>query len=212
MSEDGGETQGHMSRRTRAVILLAMTAVGAGAIALAVWAIIIMPRINPGAQRGVGASGFTAFVEPDSDLGMGTVVRKEDVEEVLGSKAKTVGDVVVSKVMNLDGNRGQTATYSFVRSDGRKASVYVDVMLFKNQPTFDAADVTKNTLKGGTVGDLPVYYMHALTLGSEREYRLLVVKGLNVYKFVLVQPYRNITITEVAALAAMKKLAAKAEI
>ncbi|MCA9324816.1 hypothetical protein KDA23_01970, partial [Candidatus Saccharibacteria bacterium] len=181
LSEDGGEIQGHMTRRTRAVVLLAMTIVGIGAIALAVWTIIIMPRTNPGAQRGVSASGFTAFVEQDSDLGMGTVVKKEDVKSVLGNKSKSVSDVVVSKVMNLDGNRGQTATYPFVRADGKKASVYVDVMLFKNQAALDAANVTKNTLKGGMIGDLPAYYLHALTLGSDREYRLLVIKGLNVY-------------------------------
>lgn len=211
-SIDTDEGVNGISPRTRAVVLAFMIAIGIGAIALAVTAIVLLPKANPGAQRGVGATGFTAFTEENGDLGMGKVVSKEDVASVLGNKSKVVSNVSVSKVFNIDGSRGQTASYDFVRSDGVKATTYVDVMVFKNQATLDAANVTKNTAKGGTVNNHPVYFMHAQTLGSDREYRLMIVKGLKVYKFVVVQPLRNITISEVAALAAMKKLAAKAEL
>ena len=200
-----------LSRQKRAAILSAMIVVGAIVVILAIIAIIVTPKVNPGAQRGVGASGFQAFTEENSDLGMGTIVSKEDVAAALGDKAKVVSKVEVSKVINIDGSRGQTATYNFVRSDGARSNIYIDLMIFKNQPTFDSANVTMNTIKGGTINGLQVYYLHAQTLGSEREYRLMVTKGINVYKFVFVQPLRNITISEVAALATLKKLAAKVE-
>jgi len=205
------ETPVGLSRRKRAAILTAMIVVGAVAVVLAIVAIIVTPKVNPGAQRGVGATGFQAYAEDNSDLGMAKIVSKENVAAVLGDKAKVISNVDVSKVINVDGNRGQTATYNFVRSDGARANIYIDLMIFKNQTTFDAANVTNNTIKGGTINGLQAYYLHAQTLGSEREYRLMVIKGTNVYKFVFVQPYRNITVSEVAALATLKKLAAKVE-
>jgi hypothetical protein len=201
-----------ISRRTRAIILPILIVVGTGAVVLAVLAIIVMPRVNPGAERGYGANGYHAFVEPDGNLGMAKVVSKDDVETILGNKAKVVSNVDVSKVFNLDGTRGQTATYDFVRSDGVKSSLYVDLMFFKNQQTLDDAHVTADTLKAGTINGYSAYYMHALTLGKDREYRLLVVNGLKVYKFVIAQPHRNVQISEVSALAALKKLAAKAHL
>jgi hypothetical protein len=201
-----------ISLRTKALVLPVLVAIGAGAIAIAILSIIVVPRINPGSQRGVGANGFQAFIEPEGDLGMGSVVSKQDVEEVLGKNAKKVNDVEVTKVFNLNGNRGQTATYKFTRTDGLKVSLYVDVMAFKNVPELEAANVTEGTVDAGMVNGHHAYYMHAQTLGSDREYRVLVVNGLKVYKFVIVQPYRYITISEVTSAAALKKLAAKAHL
>jgi len=201
-----------LSRRTRLVVLPLFALIGIGAVVLAVITIIVMPRVNQGSQRGVGADGFRAYLEENSTLGIDKVATKNQVITCLGAKAKSVDDVAVSKVFNLDGNRGQTATFDFVRTDGNKASVYIDVMLFKNVPTMNNADILAGTGKAGTIQGHPAYYMHAQTVGSDREYRLLVTNGLKAYKFVVVQPVRNITISEVGALAAMRKLASEAKL
>lgn len=201
-----------LSTRAQAIILPILVSFGSAAVVLAVLSIVFTPKVNPGAERGVGADGFQAYVESDTDLGMGKIVKKTDVEAVLGKAAKSVSDVDVSKVVYIGGNRGQTATYNFVRTDGVKCSTYVDVMMFKNQTEFNNADVTKATLKASLVKGNQSYYMHALTLGSTREYRLMIVKGLSVYKFVIVQPVRNIAISEVTALSMMNKLASQSDI
>lgn len=199
-----------LSKRARLFVLPLMIFVGAGAVILAIITIIVMPKVNPGAQRGVGANGFQAYVEQNGDLGIAKLVTKDEVAKALGDKAKSVDGAQVSKVMNIDGSRGQTATYSFVRTDGKKSSLYVDLMFFKNQPTLDAAHVTTATAKAGTISGRQAYYLHAQTLGSDREYRLMVVDGLKVYKFVIVQPRTSIAISEVSALASLKKLAQSA--
>lgn len=204
--------RGLSSRRLRFVVLPVMGVVAIGAIVLAVITIIVMPKADQGAQRGVGANGFRAFEEKDGNLGVGKVVTKAEVTSELGNKAKSVDDAVISSVFNIDGTRGQTATYPFTRTDGTKVSLYVDVMLFKNTAALNSANVYNNTLKAGKVNGRDVYYMHALTIGKDREYRLLVVNGLKVYKFVVSQPLSNITISEVSALAVLKKLVAKAEL
>ena len=195
------------------VIVPILGFVAIGAVVLAVLSILAMPKSNPGEQRGVGANGFRAYEEKGTTLGMNDTVSKDDVVWALGKKAKSVGDPQTSNVFNLDGNRGQTLTFDLVRADGGKASLYVDLMLFKNVHEFNQAKVLASTVKeAGKIGGHPGYYMVAQTLGSDREYRLMVVNGLKVYKFVLVQPYRSITINEVGALASLKKLAGKADL
>jgi hypothetical protein len=201
-----------LSRRTRLVVLPLFAVIAVGAIVIAVITIIVMPRVNQGSQNGVGANGFRAYQEENSTLGIDKVVDKSEVAASLGSKAKSVGDVDISKVFNYDGNRGQTATFEFVRSDGNTSSLYVDVMLFKNVTTMNNANILAGTAKAGTIQGHPVYYMHAQTLSSDREYRLLIANGLKAYRFVVVQPYRNITISEVSALAVLRKLADKANL
>lgn len=200
-----------LRRHAQTAILPLFIVIGLGVIAATVLAIVLVPRINPGSQRGVGANGFHAYVEEGGDLGVGKMVSKQIIADVLGKKAKSVSDVKVSKVFNLNENKAQTATYEFIRSDGVKSSVYVDLMRFKNQSDYGAAAVTANTLNAGMVNGRQAYYMHAQTLGSSREYRLLVLDGLKVYKFVMVQPFGNIKISEVSAMAALKKIAEKAQ-
>lgn len=201
-----------LTPRARAIVLPVLVAISAGAVIYGIISVVLVPRINPAAQRGVGANGFQAYVEDNGDLGISNVVSKSDVETVLSGKAKTVSTADISKVFNLDGNRGQTVTYSFKRSDNVNASLYVDLMSFKNQQTLDDANVTQNTTQTSDVSGHHAYYMHAQTLGAGREYRLMVVDDLKVYKFVIVQPVQNITINEVAAIAALKKLALKAHL
>lgn len=201
-----------LSPRARMVLLAALTIVGGGAIAIAIISIVIVPLVNPGSQRGVGANGFQAFVEDGGNLNIANTVSKQEVVDALGDKAKSVSDAQVSKVFNIDGTRGQTVTYDFVRANGLKASLYIDLMYFSNLQTLESTGVTASTGDAGRVNGHQAYYMHAQTFGSEREYRLMIINGLKVYKFVISQPYRTISINEVSALATLKKLAAKAEL
>lgn len=201
-----------VSKGQRRLLLSVIIVLSVAILVLTFIAIIAMPYVNPASQRGVGANGFRAFQENASTINVDKIVSKDLVKEHLGAKAKSVDDVEVSRVFNLDGSRTQTATYPFVRPDGTKASVYVDVMFFKNQATLDDAKVTTSTMKAGMIAGNPAYYMHAQTFSSDREYRLMVVKGLKVYKFAMVQPYRKITISEVSSLALLKKLAEDAKL
>lgn len=204
------DQDGVLTRKARMVILPLFLLIATGVVIISVLAIAVNPRVKPASQYGVGANGFQAFVEQGGDMGMAKFIVKKDVESTLGKNAKVVGDAMVSKVMNINGNRGQTVTYDFVRADGSKASVYADLMFFKNKSELDSAAVTTNTLQTGDISGHKAYYMHAQTLSSDREYRLLVIDDLKVYKFVLVQPYRDVTISEVSAMAVLKRLAAKA--
>lgn len=194
------------------IIVPIMGIIAAAAVILAIFSIITMPKSGEGAQRGVGADGFSAYEEKGTTLGIDKVVSRDDVVAVLGKKAKSVGDQQVSNVFNLDDNRGQTLTYSFVRPDDKEVSLYVDVMLFKNMNVLEAANIYAGTASAGNVGAHPAYFMRAQTMGSDREYRLMVVNGLKVYKFVMVQPYRSITMSEVVAVSILKQLAEKAEL
>lgn len=201
-----------ISRRTRLIILPIFGVIAIGTAILVVITIIVMPRADSNDQRGVGADGFRAFLEKDGDIGVARAVTKSEVVAALGNKAKSVSDVDVTKVINIGGNRGQTATYPFVRTDNTKVNLYIDVMMFKNITSLEDANVYRATLDAGKINGRQAYYLHAQTIGSDREYRLMIVNGLKVYKFVMVQPYRSITINEVAALAVLKRLAAKAEL
>ncbi len=201
-----------ISRRKRALILPILVLISVGAIILALIVIFVANQPVPGSRYGVGADGFRAFTEKDGDIGIANVVSKEAVVNALGSKAKKVDDVQVSSVFNLNGSRGQTATFGFTRQDGRAVSLYVDEMIFKNKVSFDEAKVTVGTASAGTVNGHPIYFMHAQTIGSTREYRLLAINGLRAYKFVIVQPSGSITLSEISSLAALKKLVAKAQL
>jgi hypothetical protein len=201
-----------LTKRQRTLILPLFVVIGTGAIVLAVLAIIVMPRTTNDNQRGIGADGFQAYQETGTDLGIGKVVSKSDVVAALGVNAKSVSDADVSKVFNYNGDRGQTLTFNFKRADNNQASLYIDVVLFKNSASLTNTNIYNGTGKAGTINGLSAYYMHAQTLGTIREYRLLVVNGLKAYKFVIDQPYKNITISEVSALAALKKLALKAQL
>lgn len=207
-----GKGDEKLSPRARVALLAVLTLVGGGAIVIAIVSILIVPLVNPGSQKGVGADGFQAFVEQGGSLSVVNAVSKQEVVEALGNKAKSVSDAEVSKVFNIDGTRGQTVTYNFKRANGLDASLYIDLMHFGNLATFEGARVTASTAEAGKVNGHQAYYMHALTFGSDREYRLMVINGLKVYKFVITQPYRTISINEVSALATLKKLAEKAEL
>jgi hypothetical protein len=201
-----------LSRRQRLIILPVFITIAIAVVVLTVITIIIMPKADQDSKYGVGANGFRAFKEQGTTLDIDKVVSKDQVINSLGNKAKSVDDVSVSSVFNLNGNRGQTATYNFVRADGKNANLYVDMMQFKSSAEMNSANILAGTGKAGAIQGHPAYYMHAQTLGSDREYRLLVVNGLKAYKFVVVQPVKSITISEVGALATARKLAADAKL
>lgn len=192
--------------RVRYVAFPLMAIVALGAILFIVITLANLPKPE-GAMRGVGADGFRAFEEKDGNLGVGSIVAKSKVVEALGAKAKEVKDPSVSTVFNLNGTRGQTVTYDIVKANGKPGSVYVDLMIFKNTFALEEANIYKNTGKTDSIRGHDTYYMHAQTIGSDREYTLLIVDGVKVYKFVLTQPFRDITISEVMAFASLKKIA-----
>ena len=194
------------------IVLPIFLLLGAGVIILTILSIMFILRPEQDAKFGVGADGFRAFVEENGDLGVRSVITKDQVAAALGDKAKSIGDADVSKVFNLNGDRGQTLSFPFIRTDGKKASLYVDVKLYKNMQSQEKDHIYTSTTKGGTAGGHPVYYKHAQTIGSEREYHLIVVNGLKAYRFVIAQPAKSMLINEVASLAALKRLAAEAKL
>lgn len=199
---------GPLSKRTRRVILPIFLVIGAGVVALTALSIIILlPKSEEGAQYGVGADGFRAYVEENGNLGVGSIATKAQVTAALGDKAKSVGDPEVSKVFNMNGDRGQTATYPFVRADGANAHVHIDLRLYKNVESLEKDNIYVATQKTSAVNGHPAYFKLAQTLDNAREYHMIVVNGLKVYRFVFAQPAKKVTVTEVAALATLKRLA-----
>jgi hypothetical protein len=201
-----------LTKKQKALILPVMVVIGAAAVILAVLAIIVAPQAPKALQRGIAANGFYAYEEQDSDLGVGRLVTKDAVVTALGSKAKSVSDVNVSNVFNYDGDRSQTATFNFVRADGKTASLYIDMTLFQDNTSMNKQHIYADTEQTRAINNHPTYYMHAQTLGSIREYRLLVVNGLKAYKFVIDQAYSSVTISEPTALASLIKLARTANL
>lgn len=197
--------------RVKFIVFPLLALVAIGAVAFAVVTIANLPKPE-GAMRGVGADGFRAYAEKDGDLGAGNVASKQTVVESLGEKAKEVKDVSTTTVFNLNGTRGQTATFDIVKANGKPGSVYIDITMFRNTIELDKANIYAYTGKTDPINGHPAYYMHAQTIGSDREYRLMVVNGAKVYKFVLVQPFRDITINEAGAVATLKKIAAKSQL
>ncbi len=192
----------------RKIILPLFLVIGAGVIALTVLSIIMVPKPSKSTNYGIGADGFRAFVEEKSDLGISALIDKQKVVSALGSRAKSVGDKEVSKVFNYNGDRSQTVTYRFVRTDNVASTLYVDMKLYKNAQALEKDNIYVATLKTDPIGGHPVYFKHAQTIDGKREYHLMVVNGLKAYRFVVAQPYKNVTLSEVVALSALKRLAA----
>jgi len=196
-----------LTKKQKAVVLPVMVVVGAAAVVAAIWTIVILPNANDASRNGSAANGFSAFIEKKTDLGAGKLVTKDDVTKALGNKAKGVINTDVSSVFNYDGDRSQTVTYNFVRTDGQPASLYIDMTVFKSVVSKENENILAGTLPAHAIGGHPAYYMPAQTLGSQREYRVLVVNGLKAYKFVIDQPVDNVTISEVSAAASLVTLA-----
>lgn len=199
----------NVKARFAVLVLFAVSSVGA--IGLSVWSIVTsMNDQKPGQQYGVGADGFRAFVDDKATLNVNKVVKKDQVVLVLKGLAKSVSDAKTDRVFNLNGNQGQTVTYAFVRTDGVKSSLYIDKRQYKDKKALENDHIYDETMKSGTAKGHPIYFRTALTIGADREYSLMVVNGLAVYRFVIAQPLDNISITEVTALVALKKLAQQA--
>ena len=191
-----------------ALLLTGLGVFGVVAIGLIIWT----GFFNKGAQYGFGADGFNVSELSGADLGIANVVGKRTVTTEVGSLAKSVDDADVSHVLNLNGNKGQTSTFNFVSQAGTSCSFYVDVLNYKSQAAYDADNVFNGTGDAGMVGQSPARYMPAATVGFDREYALLVTKGTKSYKFAITQPQSNITISEVTAQDALKRIAEKANL
>lgn len=199
------------NKKTRFAVLVLFMFVSIGAIGLSIWSISTsMNNQKPGRQYGVGADGFRAFVDDKATLNVDKIVKKDQIVFMLKGLAKSVDDAKIEKVFNLNGNIGQTVTYAFVRTDGIKSSLYIDKRQYKDKKALDNDHIYDQTMKSGTAKGDPIYFRTALTMNAHREYSLMVVKGLTVYRFVISQPLDNISITEVTALVSLKKLAQQA--
>lgn len=199
-------------RRTKMVGVPILVVIGGSVIILTVLSLFVVPKSEPGAKRGVGADGFQAYVEEGSDLKVKSVVARDDVEAAVGDRARSVSDGQVSRVFNYNGDRSQTLTFPFVRDDGVKATLYIDMKLYKNTQSLDDDHIYAATAKAGTINGFPAYYRHAQTIASDREYHMMVINGLKVYRFVVAQPVRDVTISEIDVAAILKKLATKSQL
>lgn len=202
-----------ISRKAQIIVLVTFCLIAIATIGLTAWSIVSSTKDSkPGLQYGVGANGFRAFVEEDGNLGVNLIVNKKQVISALGNLAKSVGDSQVEKVFNYNGNQGQTITFPFVRTDGTKASLYIDKRVYKSSQAMTDDHIYQATLKAGVVNGRQLYYREAQTIGTDREYSLMIVDGVMVYRFVIAQPFTNITISEIESLAALKKLSAVANL
>lgn len=201
-------------KRVRTTILPVFIVIGAIAVAVTAWSVILLMQKNkePGTQMGVGADGFQAFVEEKGDLGVDKIVSKDVVAKELGKKAKSVGDAEASKVFNYNGDRGQTLEFPFVRSDGASGHIYIDKRVYKSKESMDGDYIYNATAAAGTVQGHPAYYKLAQTISMDREYHMIIVNGKTLYRYVLAQPYKNITISEIDAVAILKKIALKSDL
>ena len=198
--------------RTHKAILPLFIVIGATVAVFTLWSVMNTPKAAPGTRSGVGADGFQAFVEEKSDLGVKTITSNTQVKTALGSKVKSVSDGESSQVFNLNGDRSQSLTFSFVRSDGMKANIYVDMKLYKSSQSLESDHIYTATATAGAIQGFPAYYKHAQTIDSFREYHLLVVNGLKAYRFVFAQPSDKITVSEIDAVAVLKKIAQNSQL
>lgn len=187
-----------------------------GAVVLGILAYVMITASNFGSnsQQGVGADGYNVKVLKGQDLNVANVVEKPLVQKELSTAiAGQIGNVNKTDVLNMNGNLGQTATYYFkAKGTDVVCNFYTDVMVYKSQAAYDSDDVFIGTGDAGKVGDLDARYMPAVTIGKDREYALLVTKGLKSYKFAILQPVKSIQIEEKVAQEALKKIAAQADL
>ncbi|RYX79408.1 hypothetical protein EON76_01650 [bacterium] len=175
-------------------------------IALAALLLTIFALPNNTARNGVGADGFSVKRMKGVQLGVDTIIDKQKIISALGSNAKEVKDGVVTDTLNRNGNRSQQITYDFMTKSGNTASLYIDLVIYKNQASYDNDSVFAGTGLAGKIDGREVRYMPAATLSADREYALLVTNGLKSYKFALLQPTKAVAINELTSQNIMKKI------
>lgn len=187
---------------------------GVAVLALVSLVVVIngFPNKNLGTQYGVGADGFSVFEAKGANLGAAVLVDKQTIQDELGSLTSSIRDVNTSGVVSLNGKRGQTATYLLTTKSGTSGSFYVDIWQYPNAASQNSEDIITGTGDAGKINGLTARYMPAVTIANEREYALIVSKGLRLYKFAITQPYKDVKIDEVTAQAALKRIAAKASL
>lgn len=198
----------NLTKRQQATVLFAFVVVGAVAMGIAILAI----TANPKPKLAINTGGFVAGTDYGADLGIGNVVSKVGVVDALGNNAKSVGDKQVSDVFNLNGDHSQTLTYPFVRADGKNASISIDVTEFQSVASMTNTNIYSMTEKTKPINGLPAFYMVTQVLGTDREFRLMVVDGLHAYKFIIDQPSHDVTISEVSSEASLIRLAQRTQL
>jgi hypothetical protein len=201
-------------RQLKTVVLPAFVVIALFASTLTVWSVVLLMQRNnaPGTQMGVGADGFQAYIEENGDLGVTSIVTKDIVAKELGKKAKSVGDAKTSEVFNYNGDRGQTLEFPVVRKDGENIHIYIDKRVYKSPQSIEADNIYAATATAGAVNGLPAYYKLAQSIDGDREYHMIVVNGQTLYRFVLAQPIDKIEISEIEAVAVLKKIALKSQL
>lgn len=178
-------------------------------IALAVLAGIIVLTERPQATPPQGA----AYQERNKDMGVGSIVSKQDVIDTLGTNGKDVKDASISAVLNYKGNRGQTATYNFTLPSGaQNGSIDIDIMRYANKEAFDAAMPLTGTGGLGEVAGHQIKYLPAITLSGDRRYTILFANNNDIYKITFIQPTVKPEILEYRAQDMMKELVKKAKL
>lgn len=175
-------------------------------IALAALVITIFALPNNTARNGVGADGFSVKRLKGVQLGVDKIVDKQTIASAFGDNAKDIKDGVITDALNRNGNKSQQITYDFTTQSGKSASVYIDLVIYKNQASYDDDSVFAGTGSAGKIDGREVRYMPAATLSMDREYALLVTNGLKSYKFAILQPTNDIKINELTAQNIMKKI------
>lgn len=196
------------SRNPKQIVLGAAIVAALGALAVMV---LVLPK-NQGSQTGVGADGYSVFEKKGADIGVTGIADKKVVVDALGNRAKSVDDVTKSGVISLNGNLGQTATYTFTTPTGTKSYIDIDLLKYQSKAAMDSDSLEKGTGSAGTVNGMEVRYLPAKTIGSEREYALLVAKDLKSYKFSMMQPSGKAEIREYKAWDILKAIIAKSSL
>lgn len=203
------------SKKTRKISPKSQRIVLGGTIVAALGVLAVMVLVLPTRDSqpvGVGADGFSAFVDRGKDLGVTNIASKETVDRALGNNAKSVENVEKSDVFNLNGALGQTATYPITLPDDSKGTVTIDQWNYNSKDAFDQANVFKGTGVAGTIDGREVRYVPAISLGGERTYTLLTTEGTTVYRFIMTQPSDNIQIREFKAQDILKAIIAKSNL
>lgn len=200
--------QKKLSQKSQRLILVAVIIASLGVL-------VGMTLLLPGRDSqpgGVGADGFSAYVDKNKDLGVKNVVSKKIVDSALGNAVKTVGDVEVTKVFNLNGTLGQTATFPVTYPDDSQGTMMVDQWNYQSETALQEAGVTKGTGAAGTINGTAVRYLPAITMGGERSYTLQVTKGAKLYQFIITQPSGSTQIKEYKAQDVLKAIIAKSNL
>lgn len=206
-----GEKKNGKLQQARLIVSILVLTIGA-VVASTLLIGAVQKTTKPGEQKGVGADGFRVTVDEKGNLDVLSIATKNNVIAALGNYSKTVKEPEMSKLLDLNGTLRQQVTFPFTTPDGSAASLYIDKIIYENIKKLEADNIYGATLQAKKVKNFPTYIRAAQTIGTDREYSLMVVNGLTVYRFVISQPLNKVTITEPGALDVLSKLAGESNL